>query len=169
MCRRLQLIGAAALLAAPALAATGCSEAAADEMSNAQRRVLILGVDGMDPGLLRSLIEQGRMPNFALVASTGTFGPLETSMPPQSPVAWSNVISGTGLLQVAGQQATIREGDAIPIRLNESQSFANQSEKDLELLVIGIVKNKQQSSDGGHSCFSSCEFLTRHVSERAKS
>ena len=53
------------------------------------------------------------------------------------------VISGAGLLQVAGQQATIREGDAIPIRLNESQSFANRSEKDLELLVIGIAKNKQ--------------------------
>jgi predicted AlkP superfamily phosphohydrolase/phosphomutase len=60
------------------------------------KRVLVLGVDGMDPELLQSLIDQGRMPNFSLVAATGTFVPLETSMPPQSPVAWSNVISGAG-------------------------------------------------------------------------
>jgi mannose-6-phosphate isomerase-like protein (cupin superfamily) len=52
------------------------------------------------------------------------------------------VISGAGLLEVAGQQATISEGDAIPIRLQESQSFTNQSEMDLELLVIGIAANK---------------------------
>ena len=94
MCRRLQLIGAAALLAAPALATTGCSAAAAGELSAAQRRVLILGVDGMDPRLLTDLMDAGRMPNFVRLAEAGTFMPLETAAPPQSPVAWSNFISG---------------------------------------------------------------------------
>jgi predicted AlkP superfamily phosphohydrolase/phosphomutase len=58
-------------------------------------RLLVLGIDGMDPKLLKELIEQGKMPNFARLAETGDFKALETSVPPQSPVAWSNVISGT--------------------------------------------------------------------------
>jgi predicted AlkP superfamily phosphohydrolase/phosphomutase len=57
-------------------------------------RVLVLGIDGMDPGLLRGLIEAGRMPNMSRLASAGTFLPLATSAPPQSPVAWSNFICG---------------------------------------------------------------------------
>ncbi len=53
------------------------------------------------------------------------------------------VMSGTGVIQVNGQMATIKEGDAIPIRIGEVQSFSNRSEKDLELLVIGIGKEKK--------------------------
>lgn len=54
----------------------------------------MLGFDGMDPKILQGLMDAGRMPNFSRVAKQGTFKPLETSMPPQSPVAWSNFISG---------------------------------------------------------------------------
>ena len=58
-------------------------------------RALVLGFDGMDPKILRGLMDAGRMPNFTRLAEQGGFVPLETSMPPQSPVAWSNFISGT--------------------------------------------------------------------------
>lgn len=58
------------------------------------RRVVVLGFDGMDHGLASELIAQGRMPNFARAAATGGFTPLRTSVPPQSPVAWSNFITG---------------------------------------------------------------------------
>ncbi len=34
------------------------------------------------------------MPNFARLASAGTFAPLGTTIPPQSPVAWSTFITG---------------------------------------------------------------------------
>ena len=57
-------------------------------------RVLVLGVDGMDPVLLQSLFDVGQMPNFAQVAAKGAYKRLGTSMPPQSPVAWSNFICG---------------------------------------------------------------------------
>ncbi len=59
-------------------------------------RVLVLGVDGMDPTLLEALLRDGRMPNFARLAASGSFSPLRTSIPPQSPVAWSNFITGAG-------------------------------------------------------------------------
>ena len=52
------------------------------------------------------------------------------------------VIRGAGQIQVNGQQAAIKEGNAVPVRLQESYSFVNKTEKDLELLVIGIAKEK---------------------------
>lgn len=61
-------------------------------------RVIVLGMDGMEPSLVRQFIEEGLMPNFdRLIRSSGShFGYLRTTMPPQSPVAWSSFITGTG-------------------------------------------------------------------------
>jgi len=56
--------------------------------------VIILGIDGMDPQLLRQFMREGKMPNFAKLAAQGDFRELTTSIPPQSPVAWSNLITG---------------------------------------------------------------------------
>lgn len=57
-------------------------------------RLIILGIDGMDPQLLRQFMSDGKMPNFAKLAASGDFRQLTTSIPPQSPVAWSNLITG---------------------------------------------------------------------------
>ncbi len=56
--------------------------------------LFVLGVDGMDPVILRRLIDAGSMPNFAALAREGGFTELGTSNPPQSPVAWSNFVTG---------------------------------------------------------------------------
>lgn len=48
----------------------------------------------MDPDLLRQYMQKGHMPNFQRLATSGSFRELRTSIPPQSPVAWSNVITG---------------------------------------------------------------------------
>ena len=58
------------------------------------RRVIVLGIDGMDHRLLSQFIAEGRLPNFERLASTGSLAPLETTMPPLSPVAWSTFITG---------------------------------------------------------------------------
>ncbi|MDA7657809.1 alkaline phosphatase family protein [Verrucomicrobia bacterium] len=58
------------------------------------KKVVVLGVDGMDPKLLRTFIDQGRLPNFKALIEEGDFRPLQTTMPPQSPVAWSTFITG---------------------------------------------------------------------------
>lgn len=59
------------------------------------RRVMVLGIDGMDPTLTARFLSEGRLPNAARLKERGCFLPLATSDPPQSPVAWSNFISGT--------------------------------------------------------------------------
>ena len=58
--------------------------------------VFIMGVDGMDPEILSRLIAEDKMPNFKKLAQEGSFQPLGTSNPPQSPVAWSNFVTGMG-------------------------------------------------------------------------
>jgi predicted AlkP superfamily phosphohydrolase/phosphomutase len=56
--------------------------------------MIVLGVDGMDPVLLREFIADGVAPNLARLAERGGFQALGTSIPPQSPVAWSSLITG---------------------------------------------------------------------------
>ena len=58
------------------------------------RKLIILGIDGLDPDLLTKFMAEGKMPNFARLAERGSFRRLTTSIPPQSPVAWSNLITG---------------------------------------------------------------------------
>ncbi len=58
-------------------------------------RVIIVGMDGMDPGLATKFMREGRMPNFEKLAERGVFRPLDTSHPSMSPVAWSTFATGT--------------------------------------------------------------------------
>jgi len=58
------------------------------------QKLIILGIDGMDPQLLKQYMAEGKMPNFSALAQKGSFRTLTTSIPPQSPVAWSNLITG---------------------------------------------------------------------------
>ncbi|MBD3235998.1 MAG: hypothetical protein GF330_04795 [Candidatus Eisenbacteria bacterium] len=67
---------------------------AAQEARSDIDRVIILGIDGVDYRLLRDWMDEGLLPNSARLRDSGTFLPLTTSMPPQSPVAWSNFITG---------------------------------------------------------------------------
>lgn len=67
----------------------GCGE------EPSETRVVVFGVDGLDPEMLQERIDRGLMPNFKKLLDNGsTFEKLQTSWPPQSPVAWSNFISG---------------------------------------------------------------------------
>ena len=77
------------------IAALGCGCARGNGGGTAPgKRVIILGFDGLDYEYTKKLMEEGKLPNFSRVAREGSFGPLETSIPPQSPVAWSNFITG---------------------------------------------------------------------------
>lgn len=84
---------------AASLLLTACdkaTKAVAGKSGDKGKRVCIIGCDGMDPILVRRMIDQGRLPNLARLEKEGGFKPLETSIPPQSPVAWSNFITGAG-------------------------------------------------------------------------
>ncbi|MGA7381906.1 MAG: alkaline phosphatase family protein [Terriglobales bacterium] len=81
----LLLVSATALL-------PSCQRARGDW--HGEQRLIILGIDGMDPQLLKQFMNEGKMPNFSKLVSQRSFRLLTTSIPPQSPVAWSNLITG---------------------------------------------------------------------------
>lgn len=78
-----------AVAVAGLVASVGCQSAPA-----VGRRVIVLGFDGLDHELTRQMIDIGRLPGLARLAGTGGFSALGTSIPPQSPVAWSSFITG---------------------------------------------------------------------------
>jgi predicted AlkP superfamily phosphohydrolase/phosphomutase len=59
------------------------------------RRVIILGLDGMDPRRVERLMREGRLPHMAQLAESGCYSRIESSCPPISPAAWSSFMTGT--------------------------------------------------------------------------
>ena len=60
--------------------------------STTDKRVIVLGVDGMDPKFIERHWES--LPNLDRLRKQGEFKRLATTIPPQSPVAWSTVTTG---------------------------------------------------------------------------
>lgn len=58
------------------------------------KRIVILGLDGLDHGLTEKLLAQNRLPNLARLRDQGCFLPLGSTLPPISPVAWSSFQTG---------------------------------------------------------------------------
>ncbi len=57
-------------------------------------KVLILGFDGMDPGIVRAMIARGELPNIRKFMDMGTFSDLISTAPPESPCAWASFATG---------------------------------------------------------------------------
>ena len=60
----------------------------------AGRKVLVLGLDGLDWDLVLPWVREGRMPNLARLLERGTWGNLETLVPILSPLIWTTVATG---------------------------------------------------------------------------
>jgi predicted AlkP superfamily phosphohydrolase/phosphomutase len=58
------------------------------------RQVVVLGLDGQDPELTERFMAEGLLPNFARLRDAGAFTPLRTTIPAESPVAWSSFMTG---------------------------------------------------------------------------
>ena len=56
--------------------------------TDTSKKIIILGFDGMDPHLVNVWIDQGKLPAFQKLRAMGDAKRLQTSDPPQSPVAW---------------------------------------------------------------------------------
>ncbi|MCX6032702.1 MAG: alkaline phosphatase family protein [Chloroflexi bacterium] len=57
-------------------------------------RVIVLGFDGLSPRLMEPWMEAGLLPNFARLAREGTYRRLQTTVPSESPIAWSSFATG---------------------------------------------------------------------------
>jgi predicted AlkP superfamily phosphohydrolase/phosphomutase len=57
-------------------------------------RLLVLGLDGMDPVLVDKYMARGKLPHLAKLVDKGSYHKLETTTPSISPVAWSSFMTG---------------------------------------------------------------------------
>lgn len=58
-------------------------------------KVIVVGLDGLEPAIAGELMEAGRLPNLARVSDAGGHGKIATTCPAQTPVAWSTFATGT--------------------------------------------------------------------------
>jgi predicted AlkP superfamily phosphohydrolase/phosphomutase len=87
---RLLAIAAAAV----ALCSLACSGGARRGPSKVNKKLVILGFDGMDPHLLKKWMDEGKLPNISKLAQGGGMFPLQTTHSPESPTAWASFATG---------------------------------------------------------------------------
>lgn len=58
------------------------------------RRVIVVGLDGLEPTLTERFLEEGLLPNLKRLRDSGGYARLGTTCPPLSPVAWSSFSTG---------------------------------------------------------------------------
>jgi predicted AlkP superfamily phosphohydrolase/phosphomutase len=58
------------------------------------KKVIFLGLDGLDPNLTEKWMAEGKLPNLSRLREQGTYRRLRTTFPALSPVAWSTFATG---------------------------------------------------------------------------
>jgi predicted AlkP superfamily phosphohydrolase/phosphomutase len=56
--------------------------------------VIVIGLDGLDPRLVGDLLQRRALPNLARLRTEGGFAAVRTTLPAQTPVAWSTFATG---------------------------------------------------------------------------
>lgn len=58
------------------------------------KKVIFLGLDGLDPKLTERYMAEGKLPNLSRLKDQGSYSRLRTTFPALSPVAWSTFATG---------------------------------------------------------------------------
>ena len=60
----------------------------------ASRKVVVIGLDGLEPKIVDSMLEAGELPHLARLRIAGGYSRVATTWPAQTPVAWSTFATG---------------------------------------------------------------------------
>jgi predicted AlkP superfamily phosphohydrolase/phosphomutase len=83
------------LLLTVALASWSFAASALGASNPAQEgAVIVLGFDGADARTVQELMDRGELPNLAALRDSGSYAPLGSSAPAESPVAWACLNTG---------------------------------------------------------------------------
>jgi predicted AlkP superfamily phosphohydrolase/phosphomutase len=58
------------------------------------KRVLVIGLDGLEPGIVEGLLAEGALPHLARLSEQAGLARVATTAPAQTPVAWSTFATG---------------------------------------------------------------------------
>jgi len=88
-----KLVAFGALAAFDIAALTSCGRRALAPAAR-ERKVIVLGLDGLDARIVARWMAEGKLPHMSRLRELGGYRPVTSSVPPQSPVAWATFISG---------------------------------------------------------------------------
>lgn len=71
------------------------SDVASSESEISDTRAFVLGLDGVPWGMLKRWASEGELPAFAKVMEEGASGPLASTTPATTPLAWPSIATGT--------------------------------------------------------------------------
>jgi len=105
-------------------------------------RVIVLGLDGMDPRTVDLLMSEGKLPNFAKLRQHGAYAPLNSAEPLLSPVVWTTIATGKGPDQhrIGHFVAVNEKGDQLPVtsRMRKVKALWNiLSDAGRKVAVVG--------------------------------
>ncbi len=94
-------------------------------------RVILLGMDGLDPKIVHHLMGEGELPNFTRLSRMGGFSSLATSNPAQSPVAWASIATGNnpghhGIFDFLGRRVSDYMPELAILRMNPKNVFGKR-------------------------------------------
>jgi predicted AlkP superfamily phosphohydrolase/phosphomutase len=58
------------------------------------RKVIVIGLDGLEPTIVEPMLQAGELPQLARLRAQGSYQRLATTTPAQTPVAWSTFATG---------------------------------------------------------------------------
>jgi predicted AlkP superfamily phosphohydrolase/phosphomutase len=136
----------------------------APPMLAAEHRVLVLGFDGVDPDLLNRFMAAGALPHFKRLTDTGNYVRLGTTIPPQSPVAWSTFITGMdpgghGIYDFVHRDPAPPDGSAVLPYLSTSRVEENEHRLKLGRYALPLSGGKTELLRHGKAFWN---VLTQH-------
>lgn len=90
------------------------------------RKVVVLGLDGLDPKLVRRLMDQGKLPNMSALADEGSHYDLPTVLPALTPAAWPSFMTGTDPSRHGIFDFISRDPQTYLPRLSASESLSSK-------------------------------------------
>jgi predicted AlkP superfamily phosphohydrolase/phosphomutase len=88
------LLGVASVLLWPVRVLWGAITGRQGYKNAKVKRLVFLGLDGLDPTLAERYMQEGKLPNLSRLREQGSFHRLRTTFPALSPVAWSTFATG---------------------------------------------------------------------------
>jgi len=87
------------------------------------RKIIVLGLDGLEPTIVERLMERGELPNLKSLRERGAYRRLQTSTPALSPVAWSTFATGCDSSRHAIWDFLARDRRSYLPRLSSSEVY----------------------------------------------
>lgn len=92
------------------------------------RKVIVIGLDGLEPSIVEAMLAAGELPDLARLASQGGLSRVATTCPAQTPVAWSTFATGTnpgghGVFDFLGRDPKTYRPDSGLSRYEQKNAF----------------------------------------------